>query len=78
MIIKLIWLGCSLIVFKHLITWCIKEELNDWGSIETEPLIMFCIISFLGSLFGPIAIILYILYNVIAGIAQSINEGYKK
>ena len=76
MIIKLIWLGCSLIVFKSLISYFIKEELSDWGEIDTESLVMFSIISFCGSLFGPIAIIAYIIYNFISGIAEDISEKY--
>lgn len=76
--IKLIWLACSLIVFKHLITSFIKEELNEWGEIDTLTLIMFSIVSLAGSLFGPIAIFVYLFYNIIAGITEAINEEHNK
>lgn len=78
MIIKLIWLGCSLIVFKHLIIYYIKSEVSTWGEVDAETLILYIVISLLGSLFGPIAILLYLFYNIIAGIAEVISEEHNK
>ena len=78
MIIKLIWLACSLIVFKHVITYAIKEEIKVWGEIDGETLFLLGIIALLVSTSGPIAIIGYLFYNVLEGIAQTISEGNKK
>ena len=78
MIFWILWGACSLVVFRHMITSLIKEELKDWGEIDTETLIMLTLLSVMVSLFGPLAIIAYILYNVVAGIAKAISEEYKK
>ena len=78
MIFWILWGACSVVVFRHVITYLIKEEIEDWGEIDTESLIMFTLLSVMVSLFGPFAILAYILYNVIEGIAESISEGYKK
>jgi hypothetical protein len=78
MIFWILWGACSVVVFKHVIKSLIKEEVEDWGEIDTESLIMFTLLSAAVSLLGPIAIIAYILYNVAAGIAQAISEEYKK
>lgn len=78
MIFWILWGACSVVVFRHMITSLIKEELKDWGEIDTETLIMLTLLSVMVSLFGPFAILAYILYNVIEGIAESISEGYKK
>lgn len=78
MIIKLIWLACSLIVFKHVITYAIKEEVRVWGEIDGGTLFLLGMIALLVSTSGPIAIIGYLFYNILEGIAQAITEGSKK
>jgi hypothetical protein len=77
MIIKLLWIGCSLIVFKNVFKSFIKDELDTWDELDTETFIMLGLVSFTISIFGPLVIIGYILYNVLEGIVQAINERYK-
>lgn len=78
MIIKIIWLICSLIVFKHSIMYFIKEEINAFGEIESGLVFLYGFISLLYSIFGPLVIIGYFLYNVLEEIKRAINERYKK
>jgi hypothetical protein len=77
MIIKLLWIACSLLVFNHVFKSFIKDELDTWDELDTETFIILGLVSFIISIFGPIVIIGYILYNVIEGIVQAINERYK-
>jgi hypothetical protein len=77
MIIKLLWLGCSVIVFRHALTAFIKSEMEDFGELDVGLLCMFIFIAFGIAVFGPIAILAYIGYNVLEGIVQAINERYK-
>jgi hypothetical protein len=77
MIIKLLWIGCSLIVFKNVFKSFIKEELDTWDELDTATFIMLGAVSLLISMWGPLVIIGYILYNVLEGIVQAINERYK-
>lgn len=79
--IKLFWIfwaGCSVVVFKHAITNSIKSEIDSWGEIDGETLIMLSVVSLVVSLFGPIAILCYLLYNIVEGIAEAISEVYNK
>jgi uncharacterized membrane protein len=78
MIIKIIWIACSLIVFNHVFKSFIKDELDTWDELDTETFIILGLVSFIISILGPIVIIGYILYNVIEGIVESINKAYKK
>lgn len=78
MILKIIWLACSLIVFKHAITHFIKEEIDAFGEIESGLLFLYGLIAVLYSLFGPLAILAYFLYNVLEDITRAINERNKK
>jgi hypothetical protein len=77
MIIKLIWIACSLIVFRNVFKSFIKDELDTFDELDTATFIMLGLVSAIISLLGPIVIIGYILYNVIEGIVQAINERYK-
>ena len=78
MIFKIVWLICSLIVFKHAITHFIKEEIDAFGEIESGLVFLYGLIALLYSLFGPLAILAYFLYNVLEDITRAINERYKK
>jgi type III secretory pathway component EscU len=78
MIIKLLWLACSLIVFKHVFKSFIKDELDTWDELDTITFMMLGLVSFIISLLGPIVIIAYIVYNVLEGVVQAINEAHKK
>ncbi len=77
MIIKLIWIACSLLVFKHVFKSFIKDELDTWDELDTITFMMLGLVSALIALLGPIVIIVYIIYNVLEGIVQAINERYK-
>lgn len=78
MIFWTLWTLCSLIVFKHAITHFIKEEIDAFGEIESGLLFLYGLIALLYSLFGPLAILAYFLYNVLEDITQDINERSKK
>lgn len=74
----LLWLACSVIVFKHTIMATIKEEMETWGEIDSGLLFLFGLIALLMAAMGPIAILGYLFYNILEGIAQAISESYKK
>ena len=78
MILWILWGACSVVVFRHVIVATIKEELETWGEVDSQTLILMTLLAFMTSLFGPFAIAAYLIYNVIEGIAQAISENYKK
>ena len=78
MLFWILWGACSLVVFRHVIMATIKEELETWGEVDSPTLILMTLLAFMVSLFGPLAIAAYFIYNVIEGIAQAISEEYKK
>lgn len=78
MILWILWGACSLVVFRHVIMATIKEEIETWGEVDAQTLILMTLLAFMVSLFGPFAIAAYLIYNVIEGIAQAISEGNKK
>ena len=77
MIIKVLWLICSLIVFRYTLKNMIKEELKVFGGIDAILLGLFIVISTIISLAGPIAIVAFLVYNGLKGIANGISEGYQ-
>jgi hypothetical protein len=77
MIVKLLWLACSLIVFRYTLKNMIKEELKVFGGIDAILLGLFIVISTIIALAGPVAIIAFLVYNGLKGIANGISEGYK-
>ena len=77
MIISLLWIACSVIVFRHTFKYLIKEELDTWGELDTDTFILHILLSTTLSLFGPIAILAYIIYNILKAFSESIAERYK-
>ena len=77
MIIKILWLICSLIVFRYTLKNMIKEELKTFGGIDGILLGLFIIISTIIAAAGPIAIIAFLVYNGLQGIANGISKAYK-
>lgn len=76
--IKLLWIACSIFVFIQTLKYLIKEELKGFDEIEVDLLILYILLTSIIAAFGPIAILAYIIYNVLVGITKAINEGYKK
>ena len=77
MIVKILWLICSLFVFRYTLKNLIKEELKVFGGIDGILLGLFIIISTIIASAGPIAIIAFLVYNGLKGIANGISEGYQ-
>ena len=75
--IKLLWIACSIPVFVYTLKYCIKEELEAYDDLDPLLLILMIIISFLVASFGPLAIVAYICYTVIADIAEGISERHQ-
>ena len=78
MILKIIWVACSLIVFKRAITYCIKGEMDTFGEIDSGLVFIYGLLALTISLLGPLAILGYFLYNVLEDITRAINERYTK
>jgi hypothetical protein len=76
-IIKVLWLICSLIVFRYTLKNLIKEELKIFGGIDAILLGIFIIMSIIIAAAGPIAIVAFLVYNGLKGIANGISEGYQ-
>ena len=77
MIVKILWLICSLFVFRYTLKNMIKEELKMFGGIDAILLGIFIILSTIIAAVGPIAIIVFLVYNGLKGIANGISEGYQ-
>ena len=77
MIIKILWVICSLIVFRYTLKNMIKEELKIFGGIDASLLGIFIVLSIIIAVAGPIAIIVFLVYNGLKGIANGISEGYQ-
>ena len=77
MIIKILWVICSLIVFRYTLKNMIKEELKTFGGIDALLLGIFIVLSVIIAAAGPIAIIVFLVYNGLKGIANGISEGYR-
>ena len=77
MIVKILWLICSLFVFRYTLKNLIKEELKVFGGIDAILLGLFIIISTIIAAAGPVAIIAFLVYNGLKGIANGISEGYQ-
>ena len=77
MIVKILWLICSLIVFRYTLKNMIKEELKTFGGIDALLLGIFIVLSIIIAAAGPIAIIVFLVYNGLKGIANGISEAYK-
>ena len=77
MIIKVLWLICSLIVFRYTLKNLIKEELKIFGGIDAILLGIFIIMSIIIAAAGPIAIVAFLVYNGLKGVANGISEGYQ-
>jgi len=77
MIVKILWLICSLFVFRYTLKNMIKEELKIFGGIDALLLGIFIILSAIIAAAGPIAIIVFLVYNGLKGIANGISEGYR-
>jgi hypothetical protein len=56
----------------------IKEELKAFGGIDAILLGLFIVISTIIALAGPVAIIAFLVYNGLKGIANGISQGYQK
>jgi hypothetical protein len=76
-IVKILWLICSLIVFRYTLKNLIKEELKIFGGIDAILLGIFIIMSIIIAAAGPIAIVAFLVYNGLKGIANGISEGYQ-
>jgi len=76
-IVKILWLICSLFVFRYTLKNLIKEELKVFGGIDAILLGLFIIISTIIAAAGPVAIIAFLVYNGLKGIANGISEGYQ-
>jgi hypothetical protein len=77
MIIKILWLICSLFVFRYTLKNLIKEELKIFGGIDAILLGLFIVISTIIAFTGPSAIVAFLVYNGLKGIANGISEGYQ-
>ncbi len=77
MIVKILWLICSLFVFRYTLKNLIKEELKIFGGIDAILLGIFIIMSIIIAAAGPIAIVAFLVYNGLKGIANGISEGYQ-
>jgi hypothetical protein len=75
-IVKILWLICSLFVFRYTLKNLIKEELKIFGGIDAILLGIFIIMSIIIAAAGPIAIVAFLVYNGLKGIANGISEGY--
>ena len=76
--IKLLWIACSVIVFRNVFKSFIKDELDTWDELDTITFMMLGLVSFVISMLGPIVIVGYLLYNILDGVVDGINERYKK
>jgi hypothetical protein len=76
-IVKILWLICSLFVFRYTLKNLIKEELKIFGGIDAILLGIFIIMSIIIAAAGPIAIVAFLVYNGLKGIANGISEGYQ-
>ena len=77
MIVKILWFICSLFVFRYTLKNLIKEELKIFGGIDAILLGIFIIMSIIIAAAGPIAIVAFLVYNGLKGIANGISEGYQ-
>ena len=77
MIVKILWIICSLFVFRYTLKNPIKEELKIFGGIDAILLGIFIIMSIIIAAAGPIAIVAFLVYNGLKGIANGISEGYQ-
>lgn len=77
MIIKILWVICSLIAFRYTLKNMIKEELKVFGGIDASLLGIFIVLSAIIAAAGPIVIIVFLVYNGLKGIANGISEGYR-
>ena len=77
MIVKILWIICSLFVFRYTLKNLIKEELKIFGGIDAILLGIFIIMSIIIAAAGPIAIVAFLVYNGLKGIANGISEGYQ-
>jgi hypothetical protein len=77
MIIKILWVICSLFVFRYTLKNLIKEELKIFGGIDAILLGIFIIMSIIIAAAGPIAIVAFFVYNGLKGVANGISEGYQ-
>ncbi len=77
MIVKILWLICSLFVFRYTLKNMIKEELKMFGGIDGILLGLFIVISTIIAAAGPIAIVAFLVYNGLKGVANGISEGYQ-
>ena len=75
--IKLLWIACSIPVFVYSLKYLIKDELEVYGAVDSGILFLMALISFFAALFGPLAILGYIGYNIVEGIAEGINERHQ-
>jgi hypothetical protein len=55
----------------------IKEELKTFGGIDAILLGIFIIMSIIIAAAGPVAIVAFLVYNGLKGIANGISEGYQ-
>lgn len=74
--IKLLWIACSILVFAYSLKAIVKTELDNWGEVDGMTLIMVILCSFIFSMFGPFAILGYLIYTILDGVADNINKGY--
>ena len=75
--IKLLWIACSIPVFIYTLKSSIKDELETYDAVDSGTLFLMTLVSFFAAMFGPFAILGYIVYNIVEGIADSINENYQ-
>ena len=75
--IKRLWIACSIPVFIYTLKYLIKDELETYDAVDSGTLFLMTLLSFFAALFGPLAILGYIIYNIVEGIADGINENYQ-
>jgi len=75
--IKLLWIACSIPVFIYAVKYFVNMELEAYGEIDPFLLILFVFLGILIAIWGPFAILGYIVYNVIADIAEAIGKNYR-
>lgn len=74
--IKLLWIACSVLVFVYSLKAIIKSELDTYGEVDGITLMMITLCSLGYSLGGPFAIVGYLIYTIMEGIADNINKEY--
>jgi ABC-type enterochelin transport system permease subunit len=75
--IKLLWIACSIPVFIYAVKYFVNMELEAYGDVEPFLLVVFAFLAFAIACSGPVAVLGYIVYNILEDIAETISKNYR-